>query len=81
MSHKLSEFVTDPSSGEFSMSRLCLGVLVFMDMAWAITCIMGLPPESLVSPVCSLLSTVTGAVCGVYGVNSFSGAWRKGPQE
>jgi hypothetical protein len=81
MRHKLSEFVIDPGSREFSMSRLCLGVLVLMDVAWAIACILGLPPHPLVSPVCSLLGTVTGAVCGVYGVNSFGGAWRKGPQE
>ena len=74
---RLSEFITDPSSNALSMSRLCLGIIVCMDIIWVFSCIKGIPPANLVAPVSSMLGVVTGAICGVYGANSFGGAWHR----
>lgn len=74
---RLVELISDPSSGELSMSRLGLGVLLLLDATWVGFCIAGIPPSGLAVPVSSMLATITGAVCTVYGVNSFGGAWRR----
>lgn len=74
---RIVEFFTDPSSNALSMSRLGLGIIVCIVVAWTISCILGIPPANLVSPVSSMLGIVTGAIAGIYGANSFGGAWNR----
>lgn len=74
---RLTEFLTDPSSNQGSMSRVCLLIIVCMDVVWTVTCIMGIPPANIVAPVSSMLGIVTGAIAGIYGANSFGGAWHR----
>ena len=73
--HRLKEFIIDPSSREFSMSRICLPVILLIDFIWMLVCIKGVPPTGAMSPVSSMLGIATGAVCGVYGVNSGGGSF------
>ena len=75
---RLIELITDPTSNQLSMSRLGLAFILVMDIAWATCAIAGVTPSNLVSPVSTMLAAVTGAVAGIYGVNSFGGAWRGG---
>jgi hypothetical protein len=72
--HRLIETIIDPASGELSGSRVCLFLLVSMDIAWAACAIVGITPVNLATPVSTMLGVCTGAVAGVYGVNSFAGA-------
>ena len=65
------EFIVDPSSRELSMSRFCLGLIVLI--FWPV-CIVA----ELIGFKISFWPQLVGltvAVAGVYGVNSFGGAW------
>jgi hypothetical protein len=71
--HQLSELWTDPSSGELSMSRLGLAVvlLVFIP-ANTVLEVLGYRLNAW-----SFLTTVLGILAGIYGVNSAAGAWKR----
>jgi ABC-type transport system involved in cytochrome c biogenesis permease subunit len=71
--HRLSEFWTDPSSGELSMSRFGLGLvlLVFIPANAALE-VLGYRLNAW-----SFLTTVLGILAGIYGVNSAAGAWKR----
>jgi len=73
--HRLSELWTDPSSGELSMSRFGLGlVLLVFIPANTVLEVLGYHLNAW-----SFLTTVLGILAGIYGVNSAAGAWnRKG---
>ncbi|OGP69704.1 MAG: hypothetical protein A2Y80_02250 [Deltaproteobacteria bacterium RBG_13_58_19] len=71
---KVVELITDPSSKELSMSRFLLPWLCLLDAAWALAAVKGWPPKDSYGPVSSMLGIVTGAVCGIYGLNSVGGA-------
>jgi hypothetical protein len=71
--HRLSELWTDPSSGELSMSRFGLGlVLLVFIPANAVLEVLGYRLN-----VWSFLTTVLGILAGIYGVNSAAGAWKR----
>lgn len=76
--HRLSEFLTDPGSGEFSMSRLCLGVLVgnVSLVIWA--AVFGLIKPEMVAALGNLLTSTVVSVAGIYGANSVANAWQSG---
>uniref|UniRef100_A0A7C3V3U9 Uncharacterized protein n=1 Tax=Desulfobacca acetoxidans TaxID=60893 RepID=A0A7C3V3U9_9BACT len=71
--HRLSELWTDPSSGELSMSRFGLAVvlLVFIP-ANTVLEVLGYRLNAW-----SFLTTVLGILAGIYGVNSAAGAWNR----
>ncbi len=71
---KLVELITDPSSKELSMSRFLLPWMLLLDAAWAYAAVKGWPPKEALGPVSSMLGLCTGAVCGIYGLNSVGGA-------
>jgi hypothetical protein len=65
---KLIEFVTDPSSNQYSMSRLCMGVLilVFIPVYFYLKAIkVDVDHRVIIACVASVAS--------VYGLNSLSG--------
>ena len=65
----MKEFLLDPASGNFSMSRLCMGivVLVFMPVYFVLYAYgVEVPPAIIVSSLASLAT--------VYGLNSFAGS-------
>jgi len=72
--HKFIEFVTDPSSGRFSMSRFLLPWVLLLDAAWVLAVCKGIPPALSYVPVSSMLAIITGAICGIYALNSFGGS-------
>jgi hypothetical protein len=71
--HRLSELWSDPSSGELSMSRFGLAIvlLVFIP-ANAVLEVLGYRLNTW-----SFLTTVLGILAGIYGVNSAAGAWKR----
>ena len=72
--HRLSELWTDPTSGELSMSRLGLGVVVlFFIPANATLEVLGCHLNAW-----TFLIQVLGILAGIYGVNSAAGAWKRG---
>lgn len=77
MRHNLREFLIDPSTGQYSMSRLGIGFVTF-----------GLYPAGLALEVCGIkpdwtaLSALAASLATVYTFNSALGAWkRKGWEE
>jgi hypothetical protein len=68
--NRLKEFVLDPSTGQFSMSRLCMGlvVMIFMPLYFLFAYWKVPVPASII--VSSLASLAT-----VYGLNSAFGAF------
>lgn len=70
MSHKLSELFIDPSSGNYSLSRLSLAVLVLDCVALSIAELFGYKFGNW-----SSLALIIGSVAGVYGVNSGLRVW------
>ena len=66
----LLELITDPSSQQLSMSRLCLPLTLGLDAFWVAAVIMGWPPIYAVSPVSGMLSAITGIVAGIYGLST-----------
>lgn len=75
--HRVVESLTDPSSKQLSMSRICSWCFFCLDLVWAAACIAGLPPKDAYAPVSNMLAVCTGAAFGAYGVNSFGGAWQR----
>jgi len=73
--HRLSELWTDPSSGELSMSRLGLGlVLLVFIPANTVLEVLGYRLNAWF-----FQTTVLGILAGIYGVNSAAGAWKRNP--
>ena len=68
------EAITDPSSGELSMSRIASWFFVCLDFIWVIGCFLKLPAKEAYAPVSIFLATCTGAAFTAYGVNSYAGA-------
>ena len=71
--NKLKEFILDPSSGQFSMSRLCLGVVVLIFLPIVLVMYayhINVPATIIVSVVASLAT--------VYAANSAFGAYGRG---
>ncbi len=70
---RLSEFLIDPSTCKLSASRLCLLVLVVVIVpAFLYACARGWLAVGYVSPIATMLGVVVGAVCGVYGVSTYT---------
>lgn len=78
--HRLAELITDPGSGEYSMSRLCLGVLVSGVMVVIVAAVAGVVSAQMVSALGGMLTSVILGVAGIYGANSALNAWRNGLQ-
>jgi hypothetical protein len=71
--HRLSELWTDPSSGELSMSRLGVAVVVLLFIpGHAVLEVLGYHLNAW-----SFLTSVLGILAGIYGVNSAAGAWKR----
>ena len=68
------ELITDPSSGQLSMSRTMLPCVLALDALWVLAVCHHIPGNAVVSPVSSMLGIVTGAVCGIYGLSTFGGS-------
>jgi len=67
---KIVELITDPSSQQLSMSRLCLPVVVAIDLGWVVSAVMGWSPKEALNPVSAMLGVITGGICGVYGLST-----------
>lgn len=65
MKHKITELIIDPSSGELSLSRLALGVLVIDCIALSLA-----EPLGYKFGNWTALAAIVGSVAGVYGVNT-----------
>lgn len=68
------EAITDPSSGQLSMSRIASWLLVCIDILWVIACCARLPAKEAYAPVSAFLAACTGASFTAYGLNSYAGA-------
>ena len=68
------EAITDPSSGQLSMSRILSWFLVCLDVLWVVGCFLQLPVKEAYAPVSAFLAACTGAAFTAYGVNSYAGA-------
>ena len=68
------EAITDPNSGELSMSRILSWFLVCLDVLWVAACCVKLPAKEAYTPVSAFLAAFTGAAFTAYGVNSYAGA-------
>jgi hypothetical protein len=78
--HRLAEFFTDPGSREYSMSRLCFGLLILgilaLDVMAVLLGLIGRLPDSWVGHLTTMNTVALASVAGVYGANSVVGAWR-----
>jgi hypothetical protein len=78
--HRLAEFFTDPASGEYSMSRLCFGLLILgilsLDIMAVFLGLWGRLPDAWVGHLTTMNTVALASVAGVYGANSVVGAWR-----
>jgi hypothetical protein len=78
--HRLAEFFTDPGSREYSMSRLCFGLLILgilaLDAMSVILGLLGRLPDAWVGHLTTMNTVALASVAGVYGANSVVGAWR-----
>jgi hypothetical protein len=71
---KFKEFVTDPSSGEYSASRLLLMVMILIYLP-----ILGLLDYlGIKMGIWSHFAVMVGSIAGVYGVNTAGRVWRSG---
>ena len=68
--NKLKEFILDPSTGQYSMSRLCLGVVVLIFLPITLV----LYTYHVNVPAAVIVSTVA-ALATVYAANSAAGAY------
>ena len=79
--HRLAEFFTDPGSREYSMSRLCFGLLILgilaLDAMSIILGLLGRLPDAWAGHLTTMNTVALVSVAGVYGANSVVGAWRK----
>ena len=71
---KVIEFVTDPSSGELSASRLLLCVLILVYLP----VLVALEVKGIKLGIWSHIAVIVGSVAGVYGVNTAGRVWREG---
>ena len=71
---RLREFVIDPSSGEYSASRLLLMVLILAYLPALVT----LEVLGIKLGIWSHVAVIVGSVAGVYGVNTAGRVWREG---
>ena len=70
---RLREFVTDPSSGQYSASRLLLMVLILVYLP-----IMGVCEAlGIKLGIWAHIAVIVGSVAGVYGVNTAGRVWRQ----
>jgi len=78
--HRLAEFFTDPGSREYSMSRLCFGLLILgilaLDVMSVLLGLLGRLPDAWVGHLTTMNTVALASVAGVYGANSVVGAWR-----
>jgi len=79
--HRLAEFFTDPGSREYSMSRLCFGLLILgilaLDAMAVLLGLLGRLPDSWVGHLTTMNTVALASVAGVYGANSVAGAWQR----
>ena len=66
------EFVTDPSSGELSASRLLLMVLILVYLPALAMC----EALGVKLGIWAHFAVIVGSVAGVYGVNTAGRVWR-----
>ena len=71
---RLREFVIDPSSGEYSASRLLLMVLILVYLP----ALVALEVKGVKLGIWSHIAVIVGSVAGVYGVNTAGRVWREG---
>ena len=71
---RLREFVIDPSSGEYSASRLLLMVLILAYLPALAVC----EALGVKMGLWSHFAVIVGSVAGVYGVNTAGRVWREG---
>jgi len=71
---KAIEFITDPSSGELSASRMLLMVLILVYLPALVT----LEVLGVKLGIWSQIAVIVGSVAGVYGVNTAGRVWREG---
>ena len=71
---KAIEFITDPSSGELSASRMLLMVLILVYLPALVT----LEVLGVKLGIWSHVAVIVGSVAGVYGVNTAGRVWREG---
>ena len=73
---RLREFVIDPSSGQYSASRLLLMVLILVYLP-----IMGFcEAKGIKLGIWAHIAVIVGSVAGVYGVNTAGRVWRQQSQ-
>lgn len=72
MSHKLRELIIDPQSGEYSMSRLCLGALVLDTLGLSLADVFW----DKTFTAWGSLALIVGSVAGVYAANTTLRVWR-----
>ena len=71
---KAIEFITDPSSGELSASRMLLMVLILVYLpALVLLDVLGVKLS-----IWTHFAMIVGSVAGVYGVNTAGRVWREG---
>jgi hypothetical protein len=69
---KLMELIIDPSSGDLSMSRLCLGLLIVVYLP----ALVALEAAGWKLGIWAHIAVIVGSVCSVYGLNSSLRVWR-----
>ena len=72
------EFLSDPTSGQLSMSRLCLGLLVLGCLSLVVLTASNLLDVKELSPLGTLYAATVASVAAIYGANSVAGAWQGG---
>lgn len=70
--HRLREFVIDPSSGQYSASRLLLMVLILVYIPAMGVC----EALGIKLGIWAHIAVIVGSVAGIYGVNSGVGVWQ-----
>ena len=71
---RFREFVIDPSSGEYSASRLLLMVLILAYLPALAVC----EALGVKLGIWGHFAVIVGSVAGVYGVNTAGRVWREG---
>ena len=69
---KLREFIIDPSSGEYSASRMLLCVLILAYLPAMVT----LDVMGLKLAIWTHFALIVSSVAGIYGVNTAGRVWR-----
>lgn len=71
---RIREFWVDPSSGQYSASRLLLMVLILVYLPVLVT----LEVLGIKLGIWNHIALIVGSVAGVYGVNTAGRVWREG---